>query len=51
MNIYQITIVERSGKRHRYIALAESLHKAWLQASNTYGLMALSIVKPWRAAA
>lgn len=50
MNPYTVIVIERSGKRHRFIALAKSLHEAWLQASNTYGLMALPIVKPWRPA-
>jgi len=50
VNTYTVVIIERSGKRHRYIAIAETLHKAWLQASNLYGLAALSIVKPWRPA-
>lgn len=48
MNIYTVIVVERSGKRHRFIAIAKSLHEAWLQAANAYGLMALSIVKPWK---
>lgn len=50
MNPYTVIVIERSGKRHRFIALAKTLREAWLQASNTYGLMALSIVKPWRPA-
>jgi len=50
MNTYRITIIDRHRKRHQHTAIAKCWHEAWLQAANEYGLAALVLVKPLRAA-
>lgn len=50
MGIYTVTTVERSGKRHRYTAIARNWFEAWREASNIYGIARRVMVKPWRVA-
>ena len=48
MNTYSVTVVDRHRKRTRYVAIAQTLHEAWLTAVNQYGIAVVTIVKPFR---
>lgn len=50
MTPFTVVVIDRNRKRHRFVALARCWYDAWKTATSEYGIAALVMVKPWKAA-